>query len=96
MDSSRATLFFLERLLIGLVATFAADLVLVALLLGFVLSWSFVLPLRRISATLAHIAAGHFGEQVERPERDEFSSLATNLNVTSQTPGERCTPSWTR
>jgi signal transduction histidine kinase len=52
--------------------------------LGFVLSWSFVLPLRRINATLAQIAAGHFGEQVNVNNGDEFGTLGTNLNVTSQ------------
>jgi signal transduction histidine kinase len=73
-----------RQLLIGLVALFAAVGVGAALLLGFVLSWSFVMPLRRISATLAQIAAGNFGEPVSVSNRDEFGTLASNLTVTSR------------
>jgi signal transduction histidine kinase len=83
MVSSRDGFESGRRLLVGLVAAFAALGVGGALLLGFVLSWSFVIPLRRINATLAQIAAGHFGEQLSVPNRDEFGTLAANLTVTS-------------
>jgi len=84
MESSQAGFESSRQLLVWVVAVFAALGVVVALLLGFVLSWSFALPLRRINATLARIAGGHFGEQVGVRNRDEFGSLAANLNVTSQ------------
>jgi methyl-accepting chemotaxis protein len=84
METSQAGFESSRQELVAVVAVFAALGVVVALLLGFVLSWSFVLPLRRISDTLARIAGSHFGEQVEVRNRDEFGSLAANLNVTSQ------------
>jgi signal transduction histidine kinase len=52
--------------------------------LGFVLSWSFLMPLATIHRALARIAGGRFGERVELPNHDEFGDLARNLNATSQ------------
>jgi signal transduction histidine kinase len=49
-------------------------------LLGFVLSWSLIGPIRRTEARLAEIAAGDFSSHVEVSNRDELGSLATNLN----------------
>jgi signal transduction histidine kinase len=57
-----------------------AGSVLLALLLGVVLSWSVIGPIRRTEARLAEIAAGDFSKHVEVPNRDELGSLATNLN----------------
>ncbi len=54
--------------------------VLLALLLGLVLSWSVVNPIRRTQARLAEIAAGDFSRHVEVPNRDELGALAANLN----------------
>jgi signal transduction histidine kinase len=84
MDASRATFDADQRLLTTLVIGFSAASLLIALLLGFVLSWSFLLPLHTIHRALARIARGHFHEHVELLNRDEFGDLATNLNATSQ------------
>jgi signal transduction histidine kinase len=83
MQASQATFDADQRLLTSLVIGFSAASLLVALLLGFVLSWSFLLPLQIIHRALARIAGGHFDEHVQLPNRDEFGALATNLNATS-------------
>jgi signal transduction histidine kinase len=57
-----------------------AGSVVLALLLGFVLSWSLVGPIRRTEARLAEIAEGDFTRHVEVPNRDELGALAANLN----------------
>jgi signal transduction histidine kinase len=51
-----------------------------ALLLGFVLSWSVIGPIQRINAHLAAIASGDFSGLVEVENRDELGALATNVN----------------
>ena len=57
-----------------------AGSVLLALLLGTVLSWSVVGPLQRTESRLAEIASGDFTRHVDVPNRDELGSLAVNLN----------------
>jgi signal transduction histidine kinase len=69
---------------IGMVIVFSATSVVVALMLGFVLSWAFILPLRRTERALAAITAGDFAQHVEVPNRDEFGKLASDLNGTSE------------
>jgi signal transduction histidine kinase len=54
--------------------------ILLALLLGLVISWSLIRPIQRTEERLAEIAAGDFSRHVEVPNRDELGSLATNLN----------------
>jgi len=51
-----------------------------AVMLGFVLSWSLVGPLRRTEARLSGIASGDFSSHVDVPNRDELGSLAANVN----------------
>jgi signal transduction histidine kinase len=58
----------------------AAGSVVLALLLGFVLSWSLIAPLRRTESRLAEIAEGDFTGHVDVPNRDEVGSLAANVN----------------
>jgi signal transduction histidine kinase len=67
-----------------MVIAFSAVSVVVALLLGFVLSWAFVLPVRKMERGLADITAGNFDQRVDVPNRDEFGSLAQGLNSTSE------------
>jgi len=54
--------------------------IILALLLGYILSWSIVGPIRRMQARLAAIASGDFSGHVEVDNRDELGELATNLN----------------
>jgi signal transduction histidine kinase len=51
-----------------------------ALLLGLLLSWSVVGPLRRTQGRLSEIAGGDFGAHVEVPNRDEIGALAADVN----------------
>ncbi|MEP7040970.1 MAG: HAMP domain-containing sensor histidine kinase [Chloroflexota bacterium] len=64
----------------GLFITVAAVSVLLALLLGYLLSGSIVGPVRRMQTGLAAIASGDFSSHVEVSNRDELGSLAANLN----------------
>jgi signal transduction histidine kinase len=57
-----------------------AGTVLLALLLGFVLSWALIAPIQRIGGRLAAIASGDFSSRVEVPNRDELGDLGTNVN----------------
>ncbi len=54
-----------------------------ALLLGAILSWSLIRPVRRVDAALERIAGGDFETRITVPNRDEFGNLAENLNTTA-------------
>jgi signal transduction histidine kinase len=58
----------------------AAGAIVLALLLGFVLSWSLIGPIQRIDHRLAAIASGDFSGHVDVINRDELGALATNVN----------------
>src|SRR5579885_2638358 len=72
-----------RNLLSGLVGGFSVLSLLSALLLGLVLSWAFIRPVRKIDRVLAGLAAGDFSERVQVPNRDEFGTLSRNLNTVS-------------
>jgi signal transduction histidine kinase len=61
------------------VAVGSASIVL-ALLLGFLLSWSVIGPIQQTHERLAEIASGDFSKHVDVPNRDELGALAANLN----------------
>ena len=67
-----------------LTTIFAVSAVVLAWLCGFVISWSFILPVREAQGFLRHVAAGNFGRTVTVPNRDEFGALADSLNHMSQ------------
>jgi signal transduction histidine kinase len=54
--------------------------IILALLLGYVLSWSIIGPIRRMETRLAAIASGDFSSHVEVSNRDELGALASHLN----------------
>jgi signal transduction histidine kinase len=58
----------------------AAGAIVLALLLGFVLSWSLIGPIQRIDSRLAAIASGNFSGHVDVTNRDELGALAVNVN----------------
>ena len=58
----------------------AAGTIVLALLLGFVLSWSLIGPIQRIDSRLAAIASGNFSGHVDVANRDELGALAANVN----------------
>ncbi|SEA20447.1 Signal transduction histidine kinase [Variovorax sp. YR216] len=67
-----------------LTSAFAVTAVLLAWLCGFVISWSFILPVRAAHVFLDDVAAGNFGRKISVPNRDEFGALADRMNHVSQ------------
>jgi signal transduction histidine kinase len=58
----------------------AVGALVLALLLGFILSWSLIGPIQRIDTRLAGIASGDFSRHVHVENRDELGALAVNVN----------------
>jgi len=63
-----------------IVVTIAAASIVLALVLGYVISWSLIGPVRRMDQRLQEIASGDFSRHVVVANRDELGTLATNLN----------------
>ena len=80
---SRSSFSASQDLFIGV----AAGSILLALLLGYVLSWSLISPIRQMGSRLSDIAAGDFSAHVDVPNRDELGALATNINRMSDELG---------
>jgi signal transduction histidine kinase len=72
---------------IVLTACFAALAILLALLCGFVISWSCLLPLRKAQEFLGAVSAGDFTARITVPNRDEFGAQAARLNHMSEEIG---------
>ena len=71
----------------AVVAAFALGSILLALGLGYVISWSLVKPVKEIEARLAQIASGEFKQRVHVSNRDELGTLAADVNRTSEELG---------
>ena len=67
-----------------LMAGFVVVAILLALLLGFVISWSFILPVQQAHGFLNEVAKGNFQATIDVPNRDEFGVLAARMNHMSQ------------
>src|SRR5206468_6293237 len=80
MDRLRASVAAANRKTLILMASSAAALILLALLLGFVISWSFILPVQEAHGFLSEVAKGRFGGTIVVPNRDEFGALAEHMN----------------
>ena len=63
-----------------LMVAFVVSAILLALLLGFVISWSFILPVRKAHGFLTEVAKGNFQATINVPNRDEFGDLAERMN----------------
>jgi signal transduction histidine kinase len=63
---------------------FAVASIVLALGLGFVISWSFILPVRQAEAFLGQVAKGDFSASIDVPNRDEFGALAHRMNEMSR------------
>jgi signal transduction histidine kinase len=68
-----------ERTLL-LTAVFAVTAVGFALFCGYVISWSFIVPVRAAQRVLEQVAAGNFGARIDVPNRDELGVLAGRMN----------------
>ena len=67
-----------------LMGVFVVSAILLALLLGFVISWSFILPVRKAHGFLTEVAKGNFQATIQVPNRDEFGDLAERMNQMSR------------
>ena len=66
-----------------LVVAFALGSILLALGLGYSLSWSLIGPVKQMDERFAEISAGDFTRQIAVRNRDELGALVTNLNAMS-------------
>jgi signal transduction histidine kinase len=83
MDQLRRTVGAADHRALLLMGGFAAASIFLALVLGFVISWSFILPVREAEGFLGQIAKGHFSARIAVPNRDEFGALAARMNQMS-------------
>ena len=67
-----------------LTSIFAVTSVALALFCGFVISWSFILPVHEAQRFLDQVAAGNFSGRISVPNRDELGTLAERMNHMSQ------------
>jgi signal transduction histidine kinase/DNA-binding response OmpR family regulator len=72
-----------QRVVVG----FAVGSILLALLLGYGISWSVIGPVQQMDVRLREIAGGDFAKRVEVSNRDELGTLAANLNRMSDELG---------
>ena len=80
MGRLRAGMDAVNRHAIRLVSVFGAASIGLALGLGFVISWSFILPVRAADGFLERVAKGDFTASIAVPNRDEFGALAERMN----------------
>jgi signal transduction histidine kinase len=70
-----------------IVIAFALGSILLALALGYTISWSLIGPVKQIEAQLNQVAAGHFTQRVDVINRDELGALGTDVNKMSEELG---------
>jgi len=69
-----------HRYSLRLMGGFAVVSIVVALVGGVVISWSFILPVQEAHDFLSEVAKGRFGGTIVVPNRDEFGALAEHMN----------------
>jgi signal transduction histidine kinase len=69
------------------VIAFVCGSVILALVLGYVISWSLIGPVTEIAARLRRIAEGDFSQRVRVTNRDELGALAADVNRTCEELG---------
>jgi signal transduction histidine kinase len=87
MTGLRATVAAATRRTQLLMAGFVGSSIVLALVLGFVISWSFILPVREAYGFLTEVANGNFQASINVPNRDEFGVLADRMNQMSRELG---------
>ena len=65
-------------------AGFSVVAALLAWLCGFVISWSFIVPVREAQSHLAAVAVGDFSQRMQVHNGDEFGGLARRINHMSE------------
>jgi signal transduction histidine kinase/CheY-like chemotaxis protein len=69
------------------VVGFASGSIVLALILGYAISWSLIGPVTEVGSRLDQIAAGDFSQRVDVVNRDELGTLAANVNRMSEELG---------
>ncbi len=75
-EASQAAYAASRRVVIG----FALGSIVLAVVLGYAISWSLIGPVQRMDVRFRELASGDFSHRVEVPNRDELGALAANLN----------------
>jgi signal transduction histidine kinase/HAMP domain-containing protein len=70
-----------------IVIAFALASIVLALALGYTISWSLIGLVKQIEAQLKEVAAGQFTHRVDVVNRDELGALAADVNVMSEELG---------
>jgi len=84
MAGLRASLAPATRRTLILIGGFVGSSVLLAALLGFAISWSFILAVREAHGFFTQVAKGNFDATINVPNRDEFGDLADRMNQMSR------------
>ena len=84
MDSLRESVAATNRRSLIIMAGFVASSIALAALLGFVISWSFILPVQEAHGFVTQVAKGNFEATIDVPNRDEFGALADRMNQMSR------------
>jgi signal transduction histidine kinase len=83
MARLRASIAAANRDSLVTTAAFAVAAIALAWLCGFVISWSFIVPVRDAQSFMARVAAGDFSGRIEVRNGDEFGALAERMNYMS-------------
>jgi signal transduction histidine kinase len=67
-----------------MLGAFVVSSIILAILLGFVISWSFILPVQEAHGFLTEVAKGNFAATIHVANRDEFGVLADRMNQMSR------------
>jgi methyl-accepting chemotaxis protein len=67
-----------------MLGAFVVSSIILAILLGFVISWSFILPVQEAHGFLTEVAKGNFQATINVANRDEFGVLADRMNQMSR------------
>src|SRR5262249_13293773 len=71
-----------------IVIAFALTSIMLALALGYIISWSLIGPVKQIEAQLKQVAGGHFTHRVDVVNRDELGALGADVNKMSEELGQ--------
>ena len=84
MDRLRQSVEASNQRAVLLMGGFAIAAIFLALVLGFIISWSFIIPVHEAGTFLGQVARGNFGGRIDVPNRDEFGALAERMNEMSR------------
>ena len=80
MEGLRASVDAARGRSLAIMGGFALLAIVLALVAGFVISWSFIVPVQDVGRVLDRVAEGHFGDTITVPNRDEFGTLVSRMN----------------